>query len=218
MSPRRRGDWNAEALAWARAGMSAADAAERWGVSYTCAYERLRAELARAGERPRSRVAPDPEPEREPDYSHTDAYVQGFEAGQAISARFSALEASLSARIAELEASLAKSAVVEQPHDAARQRNPTTKAPAALWAWIVCECQRQLGDSGVCAALGIELNEFYALERGTKTPNAKQQDELRRLLATIWGREFFVDHDELEDERERVVSLASRLSPHRRAS
>lgn len=246
MSPARKGSWHAEALEWGLAGVTGQVAAERWGVSYTCAYERMRSELARVGQRrPRRRAR------REPDYSHTDAYAQGFEKGRGsigrslmlleeITNRLAALEQAtgqgertatkLEARLSRLEQSIARALTqvttrldnltltppAAEPASVAVSKQP----PSTLWPWIVTEVMRELGESGTAEAVGISVAALRMIERGTVTPKAKERDELRRLVASIWGREFFVDQDDLEDERDRVVKLstASRLGLAKRSA
>jgi hypothetical protein len=80
--------------------------------------------------------------------------------------------------------------------------------PPALWVWIAQECSRHLGRQGTADALRVDVNTVSRWLTGA-TPKSSERDELRNLLATLWARETFVDFDDVEDARGRVVAQSS---------
>lgn len=105
----------------------------------------------------------------------------------------------LSAKVGELEARPAQ--VVELAAGPAAPASAV--APSSLWLWVVGECVRQLGMSGLVAELEVSQSLVDMWLRGA-TPNARQREELKRVLATIWARDLFDDRDDLLDARDRL--------------
>lgn len=76
--------------------------------------------------------------------------------------------------------------------------------PASFWTWVVNECCRQIGKAAVAEHLEVEVTQLERWASGNHVPSSRQREDLKVLLATIWGRELFDDVDDLEDARARL--------------
>lgn len=189
------GPWEAEALQWAREGVTTAEAAKRWGVTVNAAGMRYMRALRRSRGGSGSQLAPSLSSRLD----RLDARIEAVaEADDKIQSQLDAVLA----RMGEIEKRLEAQArtVVTVPATTAKPSGP----PESLWAYITGECRAAISEAAVAKAAGVDINQVRRWIHG-ENPSARHRECLRGLLATIYARQSFGSYDDLEEARDRVM-------------
>lgn len=106
----------------------------------------------------------------------------------------------LRAEVRALRSELVAAQRASGGQNAGRVLTVTDTAPWSVWAWLVGEATRAVSEAWKNGAM----------------PNARQQESIRTLVATIWGRSIFHDYEDLEDARAAIENSLHKTQPGRR--
>jgi len=203
----------AEAVDFYRKGVPAQDVAVIWQCSYFNAYSHLRAAEAAEGGRP-WRGRGDGEAldkgvlaavsEQIADLARDVRRVESALAALSTQSteQVAALAEDLRRAMAMVAALSAQPARAAEAEAQAEIKPITATPPRELWAWLVVEAQREIGEAATAKSLGVDVLVMKQIVTGTRTPSSAVRDRLRELTATLWARELFGGMDEVEDARE----------------
>lgn len=110
----------------------------------------------------------------------------------------------LSESVKDSLAFLTASAVKMTPEVKPKSRLP----PPALWQWVISEIAEALTVKGAAAAIGTDHILVEGWIKG-RTPSLEHRRRIRLCFASIWGREDFLDSEEMQKHLDGVVTAAA---------
>ena len=87
--------------------------------------------------------------------------------------------------------------------------NGGREPPRSLWTWLINEAVSELGQKTVAEWLGVAVYNVHRYQNGA-TPSARIRERIKMLSSTLWARDLFDDQDELEDYRNRLLTMQAR--------